>query len=199
MSPEQQSQIVKCAAGELSAGEENDLLLDCEIDPELWRPLAVEFIEQRRLEAALRTQAKIVHPYRGSSHRLAKGQLLVATCLGVLLGSLGMGLLANPTQDKQTVAEDAVTEPEVYYIVLDDEESDSTEPVDADVNEQLAGFFEPIFYQAEQDILRAAGLQLNDESVLYLISDEDGNQYAMPHRTISVTSIDDEPENSSSL
>ena len=39
--------------GELSIDEENDALIQCEINPDLWRTLAVAMVEQRRLAAAL--------------------------------------------------------------------------------------------------------------------------------------------------
>lgn len=45
--------IERFAAGTMTAQEENDVLIDCELEPELWRDVALAFVEQRALKRAL--------------------------------------------------------------------------------------------------------------------------------------------------
>ena len=192
---------MKFAAGELSLTEENEFLLTCEIEPELWRDLALQFVEVKRIGQAFAEedqQEPAQQRNRRFGVRMPLRDLLV-TCLGICIGVFSTLQWHPAAAPVASLPERSSVDPDVYYIVLDDEETTEDIASTSSLENQLAGFFTPIFHQAEQDALRNAGFMLNDEPVLYLISDEQGNQYAMPHRTISVSPVEETLDQSTPL
>jgi len=193
MTPEFEVQMMKFAAGELDDQQESALLLACEVEPALWRNLALAVAEEHRLTGALSaaSHAEKVMLAPGAQPTRDAGPtwstLATAACVALLCGA-GLMHLGDRLWSEPQPPEAAQRDPSRQFIVL--ERPQATPSAHQAANNPLAEALRPRLTQADRDLFRHHGYEVHEQPVLYLVSDEQGKPVAVPQRNVTLARLD---------
>ncbi len=178
--------------GKLPADERELFLELADEQPQHWRTIALAFVEEQVLRQELSDLAS------GRDHSVSSdirdeaapakqssnwSSLLVQAAIALLL--IGAGTLIGRYSTPST------TDPDSYIMVVAPEQTDSP-PIPAQDNRGIAlqtamGLIpSPLFDQESRRVIHDHGYTVMEEPVLYMIQNQAGEQYVIPHRKVSL-------------
>lgn len=173
--------LQRFASGELTAEQENALLLDCEIHPDRWRGLVLAMVEHRRVERALSGWSEVGAPVSAPGRRAAHpAWFAIAACLGLAVGfGFGRSPAVPVGEADSAAATPAARSLSDRYVVLDET-----------VTAELANAYRPLFDPAALEVIRRHGYRVEEQPRLYFVgADGDGSPIAVPSRNVKLTYV----------
>lgn len=214
MTEELEIKLMKFADSELSPDEEAGVLLDCEQSPEQWKNLALAMITQRRLTEALAgfTEGGI-ESYAQQPPRATRGSGSVsgwtaagksfAVSLALLLAFLVGRYQVEPAVPPAEIANvrplpGAQTDQEEQQpFEPPDVEAEASETMlaDSNVSEPFQTYetvnpwtvvSKPVITDEDRGAFSDAGLDVEEQNTIYIVSDADGGRWAIPWKAVNV-------------
>lgn len=190
--------------GELSIDDENDAIIQCEINPDLWRGLALSMVEQRRLAVALSSadksnQATVSLPSTSNATSNASGSRVgaerspriswrtaasIAAVIGFSVFAFAAGRkegLVSSLANQKLVQESGQESGPVFVQVQYPENRPVTDP-------SLASMSHSLFNSEAQAIFAEAGYRV-DETLQWQIVNEGDAYVAVPNREVRFVSV----------
>lgn len=205
-----EANLTRFVSEPLSIDEENDALMQCELNPELWRSVALAFVEHRQMESALadfaknddsrtnitQTENSPTHhasnantpriTKRGTRYFTSSNVLTASLCfaLGACLAAIGMLNRMQPMEPRPVVEDVQQQGPVLVYV----QQPDSI-PVEEATNSafevnEFERLLQPLFNSEARELMRQSGLDVEEEISLYYIEGGSGRPYAIPDRKI---------------
>jgi hypothetical protein len=211
MNPTDETTLARFAGGDMSIAEETEFLACCEIEPDLWRTAALALVEHRQVVSALREFAgdrsnpSINAASRTSSRikmRWPTMFAVAASLLAIMVGGLSVAYRAGQRQstDVQLVNRDSpdaaaeTAEPSVVVYLQTPNEPDypgavqdqsPAIPSTEEMATRLAAMnSRPVLPAEARSLLRQAGVEVDEEPVLYVLDDGSGERWAVPTRNL---------------
>lgn len=190
MSDAFQIQLMKFAEGTLSSAEEADLLTQCEMEPQRYRDLTLAVAEERRFANAFsRGTTGVVTPASSSKMVPSQGysawSLAVATAIALVVGWAlpqfqpgGQQIANHNTVDSQANTDSSREDLDFELLSLPQE-----------TKRLIVDSFTPTIDPTQQELFRKVGYRLNEESMISLVMDGQGNKVVWPERRLALTPV----------
>lgn len=181
--PIDRAELQRLIDGRLTA-EERDMLLECAGDEaEAWRTIALAFVEEQvlREQVASPTVSRARKAAKPVSRRRLRSLMVTASGLMILTGAF---LAGRMTVEQGT----AITQPEppdAPSELVVSEPPEQSNPWETAMRVMST----PMFNEESRRLLREHGYAVEEEPVIYMVEDESGKRYAMPHRKVSLTTL----------
>ena len=188
--------LERLASGECTITEENDALVQCEANPELYRDVATSLVEYRQLSRALRhfsecnpdipTATKPVT----QSDRPASRRWTALSLAAVLVLSMGASFLSFQAGKRRIVpAEPARASLSERPVVVYVQYPASTPQIQPDQSHEWSNLPRPLLTSRAHQLLRNAGLDVKEEYAMHLMDGSDGASSAVPARQLKVNYV----------
>ena len=195
--------LARFASGELSLADENRLLIQCEVEPGLWRKAALALVEHRRITDGLAEYSgSQQHNSRGQGSRKAADPHLwhrgwrlaaAASLLFVIIGSIA---IAYRTGQQHAQRADALPEesarPIVVYITqpAPAAELQAADDSPGSGDELMFAAMQPVFPPEAQAILRDLGFEVEEEAQIQFVDGNNGHRRAISGRSFQLRHVD---------
>ncbi|MGI9456222.1 MAG: hypothetical protein ACR2NU_06640 [Aeoliella sp.] len=184
-------QLMKFADHELINSEEVDVLAQCEIEPQRYRDLALALVEQRRLVTALAPSA--AQPRSGarpsSPRRISNWALTTAAAVMLVVGAAAGSFYER---GRHAASAGSGVEEQGNTFVVFQSGGESRPPATEfypQAEELVAQSLRSWFHPLEREALRRHGYELREEPKLYVFTDDQGNEAAVPQRQLQITKV----------
>ena len=204
---ENDADLMRLTSEAVGVDVENDALLQCEVNPELWRRVALAFIEQRQLESALKdfaaTDNGSTQPTRQSHEKRQPRSkkygynnvnVAVSACLFFALGAsmTAIAMLDRPRGYNVGKLDDGPVQASPVLVYVRPPESAPVEEVreveqDATATseyKEIAQMMQPMINAEARALMRQSGIDVEEHISLYYVQGESGQPYAIPDRQI---------------
>lgn len=192
---ENEADLMRFAGEEMSLDEENDALLQCEANPELWRNVALAFIENRQLETSLKkiaaSEAGTGQPTTQTSIRRGwyeRANIVMAACLFFALGASISAIVMlefSRSDNTGSVAEKSKNKSPVLVYVRPPVTNEAKQVrASYPAIEEIAELVQPMFNTEARELMRQSGLDVEERINVYYVESESGRPYAIPDRQI---------------